>query len=173
MKRCPACNQTYADDALTFCTNDGTVLTRDRSSSFDATIISPPPSVTDPPFSNQPGGWNPPSSYPQPPAWSGPGGYQPPMQASPAGMARSGVRQQNGPAIASLICGVLSITFGLICGGPMMAVLSIVLGVVALVQIKNAPQRYSGKGLAIGGIVIGALWLILGLLIMIIMIVAR
>lgn len=55
----------------------------------------------------------------------------------------------------------------------MLAVMSIVLGIVALVQIKNAPQRYSGKGLAIGGIAIGALWLILGFLIMMIMIVAR
>jgi type IV pilus assembly protein PilA len=58
-------------------------------------------------------------------------------------------------AIASLIIGILCLpTVGIVGVG---AILAIVLGIVALVKIKNEPQAYGGKGLAIGGIVTGGL----------------
>jgi hypothetical protein len=174
MKRCPACNQTYADDELSFCTNDGTALLRVLGSSYDpqATIMSPPPSVTEPqppPSYNDAGsasGWSTPSSYTPPQSWNSPGAWQPPpppqpMQSvPPAGMAQDGRQKPPPPAVASLICGLLGVTFGLICGGPVMATLAIILGIVGLIQIKNAPQRYSGKGFAIGGIALGSLWIL-------------
>jgi hypothetical protein len=45
MKRCPSCEQTYDDDALSFCPADGTRLEIQKSSSMDlqATIMAPPP----------------------------------------------------------------------------------------------------------------------------------
>jgi hypothetical protein len=46
MKRCPTCQQTYDDDALSFCPADGTRLESERSSSgldLQATIMAPPP----------------------------------------------------------------------------------------------------------------------------------
>jgi uncharacterized protein DUF4190 len=58
----------------------------------------------------------------------------------------------NGAAIASLILGL----FGFI---PPAVVASVVLGIVALVQIRNRPQR--GRGLAIAGLVLSAGWLVL------------
>jgi hypothetical protein len=78
----------------------------------------------------------------------------------PTGMAQVGRQQpQMSLGIASLICGVLSITLGLItCTGPVLALVALILGIVALVQIKNDPQRFGGKGFAIGGIALAALW---------------
>lgn len=47
MKRCPSCQQTYEEDALSFCPADGTRLEVERSPSMDlqATIMAPPPST--------------------------------------------------------------------------------------------------------------------------------
>ena len=52
MKRCPSCQQTYDEDALSFCPADGTRLEGERIPSHDlqATIMAPPPS-TPPPMS--------------------------------------------------------------------------------------------------------------------------
>ena len=75
-------------------------------------------------------------------------------------MPRVGKPQPQPLAVASLICGIIGITVGLICGGPFMAIVAIVLGIIGLLQIKNAPQRYSGKALAIIGIALGALWIV-------------
>jgi hypothetical protein len=54
MKRCPTCNRTYADDALSFCLDDGSPLLSvggDAPSSFDpnATLAYPTPRETTPP----------------------------------------------------------------------------------------------------------------------------
>ncbi len=50
MKRCPSCQQTYTDDALSFCPADGTRLVGEKSSTPDlqATIMAPPPSAPPP-----------------------------------------------------------------------------------------------------------------------------
>ncbi|WP_280265000.1 DUF4190 domain-containing protein [Nocardia wallacei] len=71
---------------------------------------------------------------------------QPPPQGfSPqAAPARPGT---NGLAIASLITGII----GGVCG------LSVVLGVIALVQIKKTGQR--GRGMAIAGLALTAVWI--------------
>jgi type IV pilus assembly protein PilA len=66
---------------------------------------------------------------------------------------------RTGLAMWSLILGVLSIfTLGCLGIGPLVA---IVLGIVALVKVSNAPAEYGGKGMAIGGLVTGALSLVL------------
>lgn len=58
-------------------------------------------------------------------------------------------------AIASLVIGVLSIpTLGCLGVG---ALLSIVLGIMALTRASRDPRQFGGKGFAIGGIVAGAL----------------
>jgi hypothetical protein len=55
----------------------------------------------------------------------------------------------NGLAIASLACGIFGIGPG--------SVVAIILGHIALRQIRREPLRFSGKGLANAGIVLG--WL--------------
>ncbi len=68
-------------------------------------------------------------------------------------------KPRKGLAIASLVLGIVSIpTLGLIVVG---AIAGIVLGVVALSKIKNNPQAYGGKNLAIAGIVTSAVSLVL------------
>lgn len=73
MKRCPQCNRTYTDDALSFCLDDGSPLISESApSSFDpgATIQYPQSRETAPPPTIAYGpGQTPPPSAP-PPAWS-------------------------------------------------------------------------------------------------------
>ena len=74
MKRCPQCNRTYTDDALSFCLDDGSPLVSATApSSFDpgATVQYPQSRDTAPPPTMVIGaGQPPPPSTPPPPAWS-------------------------------------------------------------------------------------------------------
>lgn len=78
-------------------------------------------------------------------------------------MEESGNRPalRQGMAITSLVLGVLSIpTLGCLGIG---ALLSVVLGIVALTRANREPHVYGGKGLAIGGIAAGALSLLVAI----------
>lgn len=63
--------------------------------------------------------------------------------------AFSGPPQNSGKALASLICGVVFFFW------PLSAVAAIVLGHLALSDIKRSAGRLAGRGLAIGGLVTG------------------
>lgn len=89
--------------------------------------------------------------------------FQPPAAGAGAGAGASQTL-----ALASLICGVLAfiglaglfvpfvsfVCFGLV---PLLGLAAIITGVLAFLRIKNKPEQYTGKGLAIGGIVTGVL----------------
>lgn len=180
MKRCPSCDRTYTDDALSFCPNDGTPLVTDAPASFDpqATIVAPPPKVSSPfdqpsgptdwPSSPQPmqNDW---SSQP-PPApsdWGSPGGYQAggyqpgsqPMgsagfQSPPPPPFPGATSKQQGIAIASMICGILSITC---CMGFLTGIPAVVLGFVAMNKEKADPVNYGGHGMALAGVITGGI----------------
>lgn len=84
-----------------------------------------------------------------------PGGYQPwgpgysPYGVGP-GMPYVAARPTNGLAIASLATSAGGIIFfGLPC------VVGVVLGFVALSQIKNSGGAQQGRGLAIAGVIVG------------------
>ena len=65
MKRCPSCQQSYDDDALSYCPADGTRLESERAApqmDLQATIMAPPP-PSPPPLSESFGA--------EPPAMSG------------------------------------------------------------------------------------------------------
>lgn len=79
MKRCPQCNRTYTDDALSFCLDDGSPLVSDAPSSFDpsATVhypqgrdTTPQPTIAYPSQQAMPPPSAPPPSAAPPPAWS-------------------------------------------------------------------------------------------------------
>lgn len=58
-----------------------------------------------------------------------------------------------------MVLGIVSITVGWCCSfGILTSPVALVMGIVALVQIKNEPMKYGGKGFAIGGIIMGALY---------------
>jgi hypothetical protein len=190
MKRCPSCNRTFDEDWLAFCTQDGTTLVEDSPARTDEpppTILSPPP----PPV----GGWKAPSgdlgsgqfppqsSAPTPPAqpsYAPPSGgfgapqFQPPPQQMQGGWAppppppyKAGPKQ--GMAIASMCCGIFSVTIGWCCYlGVISAPVALGLGIYQLIQIKNKPDENGGKSMAIVGVALGgAYFLLLALIIVI------
>ncbi len=96
----------------------------------------PPPSGYPPPR---------PTGYPPPP----PSGYlpAPPSWGPPPGATSSGL---DGFAVAALVTGLI----------PCAGILGIVFGAVALGRIRKSAKK--GRGMAIAGIVLGALWLLAG-----------
>ena len=100
----------------------------------------------------------PPAGYPAGSPTSAPTGYYQQWGSTyspygaPPGPAYGPAQHANGLAIASLVCsaaGVIPFFFGIPC------VVGIVLGFVALRQIKGTGQVQQGRGLAIAGIAIG------------------
>lgn len=74
MKRCPSCNQTYADDSLSFCLSDGAPLLSDVGNTnpgSQATLVytNPDPGAT---AQQRPGGTNPLHGNQPAPNWSQP-----------------------------------------------------------------------------------------------------
>jgi len=160
MKRCPTCNQTFSEGWLSFCTQDGTTLVDDSAPKREpldpmATMMAPPPPAIS--NLNQPGGWNTPSGG------LGSGQYAPPQpiqsgwQPPPPPAYAAGPKQ--GTAVASLICGIFTVTIGWCCYlGVITGPVAIGLGIYSLIQIKNYPDKFTGKPFAITGIVTGALY---------------
>ena len=61
-----------------------------------------------------------------------------------------------------MVLGLVSITVGWCCSfGVLTGPIALILGIVALVQIKNEPAKYGGKGLAIAGVIMGALYFVI------------
>lgn len=112
MKRCPTCNRTYTDDALSFCLDDGAPLLSvggDAPQPFDpnATLAYPTPRETSPqpPQPYQPAPSN--QSF-QPPPQS-PGGWAPGPTAAPypqAARKRSALPWILGGAALLLVLGI-------------------------------------------------------------------
>lgn len=162
MKRCPSCNQEFSDEWLTFCTQDGTSLIEVEASAPEPppTLWRSPPmppsvSPTEQPTLDMPDAYRPPlAGFNQPQPLQA-GWTPPPPPAYP-------LAPQQGLAIASLALGIVSITVGWCCSfGILTSPIAIVLGIISLVQIKNGPTRYGGKGMAIGGIVTGGLYFVI------------
>jgi hypothetical protein len=107
---------------------------------------SPPGNYLPPPY----GGYSEPAPLGgYPPA---PGGYPapPPYGAYPTSPGT------NGLAIGSLVCSLAS---PLLCS--VLAIVGIVLGIVALNQIKQTGQ--GGRGLALAGIIVGAAFIVIAI----------
>lgn len=124
------------------------------------------PGPYDAPPSGMPYPGYPPPGYPQggypPPAMPGmpyqqyPGGYDPYQPPRPTGT--------NGKAIASLVTSLAGLAF---CGLP--SIVGLVLGVIAMRETKRTGQE--GHGLALAGVIVGALavvgWLLYAVVIII------
>src|SRR4051794_23377273 len=175
MKRCPNCNRTFEEDWLAFCTQDGTALIEDSPKSEEPPLrdemlptmiaMAPPPT----------GGWKPPSgdfgsggfqSQIPPPATPPAGGFPPAPQMQggwqPPPPPSYVQGQKQGLAIASMICGIGTITIGWCCYlGVVSGPVAIGLGIYQLIQIKNKPDEATGKPFAIVGIATAAAYFVL------------
>lgn len=112
--------------------------------------IEPPPTYGYETYGDGMHGYGAPASPVAPGAWAP--GYMP-------GYVQ--YQRTNGLAIASLVTGIVSIFFCWL--GLILSVLAITLGFVGLNQIKNDTTQ-KGKGLAIAGIICGAIALLLEIL---------
>jgi Domain of unknown function (DUF4190) len=158
MKRCPSCNQTFDEEWLSFCTKDGTTLIEDAGSASEPppTMMAPPPVMPGP----EPVNLNlPPAEYGAPERQFGEQPIQPAWQPPPPPLyARS---QNKSLATASMVLGILSITVGWFCIGPIPAIIAIILGLMALSQMKKNPDHYGGQPFAWTGIITGGLMLLI------------
>ena len=69
-------------------------------------------------------------------------------------------------ALLSMILGIISVTIGFCCYfGVLTAPIAIGLGAYALSLVKKDPNKYGGKGMAVAGIIMGALYFIFLILI--------
>lgn len=75
----------------------------------------------------------------------------------------------NGFAVTGMILGIFSLTIGLCCCcyGMPFNILGLIFSVIALVQINNNPQRYTGTGMAVTGIILCIISLFISLLLLI------
>jgi hypothetical protein len=179
MKHCPTCSANFDDDDLGYCTDDGTPLLAGANpfgADTQATKVfadTPPTQVMAAARPTEYGVGTPPLQAPvrEPYRWAKEG---PPTWEPPAAPAYPVVRQhqQTTVAIVSLVFGIASITIGWLCLGLPLGILAIILGFVALSQIKRNPTQYGGKPMAIGGLVTGGIVLLVHLAILLIWIVA-
>lgn len=159
MKYCPQCNRQYTEAWLTFCSDDGTILIEELSPPVDPNWN---PVIREPQVdsrSEQETQWLP-RQPPMPDGWVAPDERPPmtPVWQPPPPPPQPITTPSQGLAIGSMITGSLGLVLG--CFGPLPGIAAIVLGCVALSQIKKSPQTTGGKPLAIIGIVTGSLTLV-------------
>lgn len=154
MKKCPRCGQVYSEGDLNFCLNDGELLAylpgREAGGATSRGFAddSPPTLVMDRSrTTNQ--SWqaaSPPAPWPS---------QSPAVQNQPFGLsAVTGSRDQTLPTI-SLVLGIFSCFMVCCAGGIWLGLPAAVLGYLGMRNADRAPNRYSGRGLAIAGMVIG------------------
>jgi Domain of unknown function (DUF4190) len=102
----------------------------------------------------------PPGGYPGPGGFQTPGGYQGPQPGLPG-------PKNNTLAVASLICGVAQFVLWFLFGlGFFSAIAALILGLVSMRQLKQRAE--GGRGMAIAGVVLGALGILGGILLVIV-----
>lgn len=172
MKVCSLCQKIYDDESLNFCLDCGGTLNQSNDGP-PPTISLKKPRETNPNWQDQPKtqyqpfatndpfkqqmqnspAWTPPPAPIQ--GWQNQGlGANTPFQP-PAAMM--GVGQDQTLPIVSLVLGGLG--FFLMCcyGGFPLGIAALVTGYLGMNNANKDPNQYGGKGLAIGGMVLGGL----------------
>jgi len=154
MKVCPKCNQSYTDPGLNFCLADGELL-MDTSADAPTQVFndpSPPIVFMDSPRRTNPnhGAWGEqPQSQPMTP-WQNPQN----LQSNPYGSPYAVKRDQTLPIIA-MVLGILSLPLVCCWGGAWPGVPAAIVGYLGMRNADSDPERYTGRGMAIAGLVMG------------------
>jgi hypothetical protein len=166
MKYCPLCKRQFDESWLSFCSDDGTPLIQELTPpmdpNWDPSIREPRRETkVDTPSEQEtqwlprqppmPGGWIPPDERPS----MNPAVWQPPP--SPALYRPTNARPSQGLALASMITAIAGIVFGMWCFGPLPGIAAVIMGLIALSQIKKTPEKVSGKPFAVAGVIIGGI----------------
>ena len=59
-----------------------------------------------------------------------------------------------------MVIGIISVTVGWMCLGPIPGIAAIIMGAIALSQMKKTPDRVGGKPMAVVGVVTGSVTLL-------------
>jgi hypothetical protein len=165
MKRCPVCSQTYTDPNINFCLSDGELLSRLTEPSPFAKDEPPPTRFADdaPPtlmmgssrVTNQ--NWQtaqPPAPWqPQTPAAAGFASMMPHLQP----------KNHTLPTV-SLILGISSLIFVCCFGGIWLGIPAAIVGFLGMRNADREPDKFGGRGMAVGGMVIGVIAFIMSIL---------
>lgn len=146
MKICPNCRQTYNDDTLNFCLNDGSMLSP-VSAAEARTIVMDRPRVT-----NQM-------------SWEAPPDAQVPMWREQSAMQR--VSPSINLPVISLTLGIFSLILACCYFGVVLGPAAVITGMIALNQEKRDPDKFGGRGIAIAGIVTGVISFMIGVVFLI------
>lgn len=92
--------------------------------------------------------------------------YPPGPQPGPYGMPVA--RPTNSKATASLVTGITSLVLSWCCGLGIAGIVAIVLGVKARREIQDSNGTEQGDGIAVAGIITGAIAVVLGVLILVV-----
>jgi len=162
MKYCPLCKRRFDEAWLSFCSDDGTPLIQELTPPGDPNwnpnirgtqVETPDEQATqwlprEPPA---PGGWIAPDERPP----MKPGPWTPPAPPALPYLSHRSQPSSN-LALASMITGIAGLVLAG-CFGPFPGIVALVLGLVALSQIKKSPEKFGGKPFATAGVIIGGI----------------
>lgn len=162
MKYCPLCKRRFDEAWLSFCSDDGTPLIQELTPPADPNwnpkirepkVETPNEQATQwlPRQPPAPGAWIAPDERPP----MSPGPWTPPSPPAMPYLPRTQQPTQN-LALASMITAIAGL-LAAGCLGPIPGIVALVLGLVALSQIKKSPEKYGGKPFATAGVIIGAI----------------
>jgi uncharacterized membrane protein YphA (DoxX/SURF4 family) len=113
----------------------------------------------------------PPAAAPHAPQ-PGPAPYAPQPGPAPYGFDNP-QPQNNGKAVAALVCGICAVVFTILCGifvsflGLLPGAAAVVLGVIGRNEIRASGGRQQGGGMALAGIITGAIAIALSILLIV------
>lgn len=154
MKYCPKCNETYQDEYLNFCLNDGELLNEMGGDNAPPTVMFNQTRVTNEKnWSDQNTNF---SDFNHPNQQI----YQQPF-TNPSPMPLAFEQNKTLPTV-SLVLGIVS----LFCcyGGVFTGLIAMVLGFMGMKNANNNPEIYGGKQMAIIGMILGGLSFILAVI---------
>ena len=167
MKQCPKCNQTYSDDQLNFCLNDGELLMQFAAEPSRFADDAPPTILLDQSRVTNPTNWQ--TSAAQPPAQWQPQNIQ---QNRPFTAGLTPSQDKTLPTIA-MILGILSVALVCCYGGIWLGLPAAILGFIGMRNTDSDPNRYGGRGMAIAGLVLGVVSLLSSLVFAVVMLVSK
>ena len=151
MKRCLRCGQTYSDDTLNFCLNDGEMLIQQPGYEAPPTQYAddtPPTLLMNQPRVTNPIDWaNSSIAHPQSSA--------PAIANQQYGLAGYAAQRDQTLPTVSLVMGIISIFLVCCAGGIYVGLPAAIIGFIAMKNVDSDPVKYGGRGMAIAGMVIG------------------
>jgi hypothetical protein len=118
--------------------------------------------ASDPPGPDDP--WAPPSAPAGQPAYGYDQGYPPGLGHGYSPYGPYGYqRPTNGKAVAALWTGIAALVLTFCCGGGVLGIVPIVLGAKARGEIRRSGGQQGGDGMALAGIITGAVAVVLSL----------